>query len=243
MLLAVAEVHLTRRDELAGEARFLFQHAEEHPPGGAAELVAAGALEGADAVLGAHLISTLDTGKAAVLDGACTAASDTFSVTVHGRGGHAAFPHDAVDPVAVAAQAISNLQHIVSRTTSPLERIVVSVTRIAAGSADNVIPERAEFGGTVRTYSQEVRDHARDAIARIMSGVTSAHGATFELNYPEGYDPVVNDPHLASLVREAAGAERMVQSDPVMAGEDFSAYLRVAPGCFFFIGAGNADAF
>jgi len=243
MLLAVAQLLVARRDDLRGDVLFVFQHAEELPPGGAAELVAAGVLEGVDAVLGAHLLSKLDVGKVAALDGACTAATDTFSVKIHGRGGHAGIPHETVDPIVVAAQAISNLQHVVSRTTSPLESIVVSVTRIAAGSADNVIPETAEFGGTVRTYSPRVRAHAREAIERILSGVTAAHEAVHRLDYVAGYDSVVNDPGLAALVREAAGAERVVEFSPLMGGEDFSAYLRAAPGCFFFIGAGNEGAF
>ena len=243
MLLAAARMLVARRSELTGEIRFLFQHAEELPPGGAAELVAAGVLDGVDAVLGAHLDSTLEVGKVAVLDGACTAAADTFSVTIHGRGGHAAFPHETVDPISVSAQAITNLQHIVSRNTAPLDRVVVSVTRIAGGTADNVIPETSEFGGTVRTYRQDVRDHTRETIARILDGVTSAHAAAYELDYTEGYAPVVNDLHLAAIVREAAGADRAAELEPIMAGEDFSAYLRVAPGCFFFIGAGNDRAF
>jgi amidohydrolase len=242
MLLAVARL-LVARGELRGEVRFLFQHAEEVLPGGAAELVAAGALDGVDAVLGGHLISTLEVGKVAVLDGACTASVDTFSATIHGRGGHAAFPHKTVDPIAVSAQAISNLQHVVSRNTSPLDRIVVSVTRIAGGTADNVIPETTEFGGTVRTYRHEVREHAREAIARVLDGVTAARGASGELDYLEGPAAVVNDPDLAAIVRRAAGADRVAESEPLMAGEDFSAYLRIASGCFFFIGAGNECAF
>jgi amidohydrolase len=243
MLLGVASLLVARRAELTGEIRFLFQHAEEMPPGGATELVAAGALEGVDAVLGGHLISTFELGKVAVLDGACTASADTFLATIHGRGGHAAFPHKTVDPIAVSAQAVSNLQHVVSRHTSPLDRIVVSVTRIAGGTADNVIPETTEFGGTVRTYRQEVREHTRELIARVLNGVTAAHGATYELDYTQGYASVVNDPRLVAVVREAAGAERAAGLEPLMAGDDFSAYLRVAPGCFFFIGAGNDRAF
>jgi amidohydrolase len=243
MLLAVARLLVARRAELTGEVRFLFQHAEEVPPGGAAELVAAGALDGVDAIVGGHLISTLEVGKVAALDGVCTAAADTFSVRIHGRGGHAAFPHTTVDPIAVSAQAISNLQHIVSRNTSPLDSIVVSVTRIAGGSADNIIPEMTEFGGTVRSYRQEVRERTRETIARILSGVTAAHGATHEFDYVDGYASVVNDPRLATIVREAAGADRVVEFDRVMAGDDFSAYLRVTPGCFFFVGAGGERAF
>jgi amidohydrolase len=243
MLLAVTRLLVAKRAELSGEVRFLFQHAEEVPPGGAAELVAAGALEGVDGVIGAHLQSTLELGKVAVHDGACTAAADTFSVRIHGRGGHAAFPHETVDPIAVAAQAISSLQHIVSRTTSPLDNVVVSVTRIAGGNAYNIIPETTEFGGTVRSYRQGTRERTRETIARILEGVTAAHGATYEFDYVDGYAPVVNDQRLAAIVREAAGADRVVGIDPLMAGEDFSAYLRVAPGCFFFIGAGGEGAY
>lgn len=243
MLLAAARMLVANRTKFTGELRFLFQHAEEVPPGGAAELVAAGALEGVDAVVGCHLRSTLELGKVAALDGACTAAADTFSVRIHGQGGHAAFPHRTVDPIAVSAQAIANMQHIVARNTSPLDSIVVSVTRIAGGTADNIIPETIEFGGTVRSYRQEAREHTRETIARVLNGVTAAHAATYELDYVDGYAPVVNDPHMAAIVREAAGADRLVETEPVMAGEDFSAYLQVAPGCFFFLGAGDDGAF
>jgi amidohydrolase len=242
-LLAVARSLVERRDEVAGEVRFLFQHAEELPPGGAAELVAAGALDGVDAVLGTHLVSNLEAGRVGVLDGPVTAAADVFSARILGRGGHAAFPHLVVDPIPIAAQAISSLQQIVSRNTKPLDSAVVSVTRVHGGTADNVIPEAVELGGTVRTYRQEVREQTRAAIERIFAGVTSAHGGGYELEYELGYDPVVNDPELAALVRDAAGADRLVELEPLMAGEDFSAYLRTAPGCFFFVGAGSEDAF
>jgi amidohydrolase len=242
-LLAVARTLVDLRAELAGEVRFLFQHAEELPPGGAVELVAAGVLDGVDAVIGAHLISTLEVGRIAVRDGPCTAAADVFSATITGRGGHGAFPHEAVDPIAIAAQAITNLQHIVSRNTPPLDSAVVSVTRIRGGTADNIIPEAVEFGGTVRTYRQELREQTRAAIERILSGVTAAHAANYGLAYTTGYDPVVNDSGIASLVREAADPDRLVDLEPLMAGEDFSAYLRAAPGCFFFVGAGRPGGF
>ena len=242
-LLAVARGLVERRDELAGEIRFLFQHAEELPPGGADELVAAGALDGVDAVFGAHLISTLEAGRIGVLDGPVSAAADVFSARIVGRGGHAAFPHLLIDPIPIAAHAISSLQQIVSRNTKPLDSAVVSVTRLHAGTADNVVPEAVELGGTVRTYRQEVREQTRDAMERILAGVTSAHGGGYEFEYELGYDSVVNDPELAALVREAADADRLIEIEPLMAGEDFSAYLRAAPGCFFLVGAGSEDAF
>jgi amidohydrolase len=242
MLLATALLLTAMRDELPGEVRLVFQHAEELPPGGAAEIVSSGALDGVDAIIGCHLVSTMEVGKVAALEGACTAAADTFSVRIEGRGGHAAFPHTAVDPIAAAAQAISSLQQIVSRETPPHESVVVSVTRIAGGTADNVIPESVELGGTVRTYNEELRLRTRDAMERILGGVASAHGATSTFTYAEGYRSVVNDPALTALVRQVAG-ERLVDWTPQMAGEDFSAYLRLAPGCFFFVGAGGDGAF
>jgi amidohydrolase len=242
MLLATARLLAAMREELAGEVRFVFQHAEELPPGGAIEIVRSGALDGVDAVVGCHLMSDMDVGKIAVLDGACTATADVFSVRVLGRGGHAAFPHMAVDPIAAAAQLVSSLQHVVARESPPLESVVVSVTRIAGGTASNVIPESVELGGTVRTYSEELRKQTREAMERVLAGVTAAHRAAYEFEYVEGYPSVVNDPSLTALVREVAGA-RLVDRPPLMAGEDFSAYLRVAPACFFFVGAGGEGAF
>jgi amidohydrolase len=242
MLLATARLLAAMREELGGEVRFVFQHAEELPPGGAVEIVASGAIEGVDAVVGCHLMPNMEVGRIGAIEGPCTASADTFSARIVGRGGHAAFPHKAVDPIASAAQAISSLQHVVSRETPPLDSVVVSVTRISGGTADNVIPEAVEFGGTVRTFSEDVRLRTRDAMERILGGIASAHGANYQFEYVDGYPSVVNDPDLTALVREVAG-ERLVECPPLMAGDDFSAYLRVAPGCFFFVGAGGPDAF
>jgi amidohydrolase len=243
MLLATARVLAERRSELAGEIRFVFQHAEELPPGGGSELVAAGVVDGVDAVVGCHLLSTLELGRVGVLDGCCTAAADRFVVKIKGHGGHAGFPHETVDPVLTAALAIASLQQVVSRNSPPLESVVVSVTRIAGGTADNVIPNEVEFGGTVRTFKPEVRERTITAMTRVFDGVTAAHGANHEFHYIKGYDPVVNDAALAAIVREAAGPDRVIEMEPLMAGDDFCSYLRVAPGCFFFIGAGNTNAF
>ncbi|MGB0092996.1 MAG: amidohydrolase [Solirubrobacteraceae bacterium] len=242
MLLATARLLAAMREELAGEVRFVFQHAEELPPGGAIEIVRSGALEGVDAVVGCHLVSDMDVGTVAALDGACTAAADVFSVRILGRGGHAAFPDVSVDPIAAAVQSVSSLQHVVARETPPLESVVVSVTRIAGGTADNVIPECVELGGTVRTYDEKLRQQTREAMERVFAGVTAAHRAKYEFEYVEGYASVVNHQQLTALVREVAGT-RLVDRPPLMAGEDFSAYLHVAPACFFFVGAGGDGAF
>lgn len=242
MLLATARLLTAMREELPGEVRFVFQHAEELPPGGAIEIVRSGALDGVDAVIGCHLMADMDVGTVAAIDGPCTAAADVFSARILGRGGHAAFPQMCVDPIAAAAQSVSSLQHLVARETPPLESVVLSVTRIAGGTADNIIPECVELGGTVRTYDDQLRQQTREAMERVLAGVTAAHRAKYEFEYVEGYASVVNDSSLIALVREVAGT-RLVDWPPLMAGEDFSAYLQVAPACFFFVGAGGAQAF
>jgi amidohydrolase len=210
MLLAVARMLSLQRRDLFGEVRFLFQHAEEKPPGGGAELVAAGVLDGVDAIFGCHLWSLLQVGRVAALDGAFMAGGGTFEVTIKGRGGHAGIPQESIDPITTAAEAVSSLQHVVSRSSSPFDNVVVSITRITGGDADNVIPDDVDLGGTVRTFDQEVRDRTLEPMDRILQGVTKAHGATFKFKYVGAYDPVINDPKLARLVRETA-AERTIK--------------------------------
>jgi amidohydrolase len=245
MLLAVSRLLVERRDELAGEVRFVFQHAEETPPGGARELVAAGVMDGVDLVVGAHLWSGLETGTIAVPVGPFMAAADTFAIEVRGRGTHAAFPHQGLDPIPVAAQVVTSLQHIVSRETDPLDSAVVSVTRIAGGTGDNIVPEAVTLGGTARSFTPERRAALRSSLGRIVRGVCEAHGAEGSLEYVEGYDPVVNDAEAAALVSAAARAElgdaAIGTIDPIMGGEDFSAYLAAAPGAFFIVGARNEE--
>ncbi len=246
VLLAVARVLVGLRENLCGEVRFLFQHAEELLPGGARDLVAAGALAGADAVVGCHLITILDVGRIAVPSGPFMASPDTFSVVIEGRGGHAAIPHVTVDPIAVAAQVVVSLQHVVSRETDPNERVVVTVGQIAGGSADNIIPASVELGGTVRTFTPEARERARTSIERIIAGVTQAHAAGYRFEYVEGYLPVDNEPELAVRVAGAAeralGPDALIEIPPIMGGDDFSAYQREAPGVYFMVGARSEES-
>jgi amidohydrolase len=247
MLLAAAKTLAERREELAGEIRFIFQHAEEKLPGGAAELCEAGVLDGVDLVIGAHLASTEEVGKIACPPGAIAAAADTFSAEIRGKGGHAAAPHKTVDPIVVAAQVVTAVQTLASRSTDPIKSVVVSVTRFHAGTADNIIPEAVELGGTVRTFDEKVRDETEAGLERIFRGVTQALGATFTLDYERGYAPVVNDEETAAMVEAAArkelGDDVIIHVDPIMGGEDFSAYLDRAKGAFFWVGAGHEDAF
>lgn len=173
------------------------------------------------------------------------AAADLFTLEIIGRGGHGANPHETVDPVAVAAQVITNLQQIVARETDPFDSIVVSVTTLTAGTARNVIPGSVRLGGTVRTLSHARRAEVRDAMERVISGITSAHRATYRFDFEAGYDPVVNDVDASAAVRRAVvtelGESELVEFPPVMGGEDFSAYAAVAPAAFFWVGSGNDE--
>jgi amidohydrolase len=242
-LLAVVQVLVERRSELAGEVRFVFQHAEELPPGGASQLVAAGVMDGVDAVVGAHVFADLEPAKVGVTTGPFMASPNSFEMTVRGVGGHAAYPHQTADPVAATAQIVVNLQHVIAREVDPIKRAVVTVTRIAGGVTDNIIPEQVVLGGTVRTFEPDVQAQVRTAIERIAGGVAAAHRCTAAVAFEEGYAPVVNDAGVAALVRRNVQPERLIELEPTMAAEDFSAYQQIVPGCFFVVGGGGKDAF
>ena len=245
MLLGAAKILSGMREEVEGEVRFIFQHAEELDPGGAQELVDAGVMEGVDAIFGIHLWSQLEIGKIGVVYGPMLASPDTFKITVEGRGGHAAMPHQTADSIVIGAQVVTNLQHIVSRNTDPLDNVVVSVTRFVGGTTHNVIPGSAELEGTVRSLDEEMRKKVPETMERIIKGVTQAHGASYSLEYQRGYQPVVNDEEVTRVVEETArevlGEEALEMIRPIMGGEDFSAYQQVTPGTFLFIGAGNEE--
>ena len=245
ILLGVARL-VSEASDWDGELRMIFQHAEEQSPGGAEELVfATGLMDGVDVVSGLHLNSQLPVGVVAVRPGAFMAAPDNIYITILGRGGHAAHPEEAVDPIAVGAQVVTNLQHVVSRGVSALDALVVSVTYFQAGTTTNVIPDRAELKGTVRSFDPGLRGRAPDMIERVVRGVCEAHGARYEYRYENGYRPLINDEGVAEVLRQVAlevvGEERTVMAKPTMGGEDFSAYLEKAPGAYFNVGSRNDE--
>ena len=245
MLLGAARVIAARRDALHGEVRFIFQHAEELPPGGAEELVNAGVLDGVDMVIGAHLWLQLPVGKVGVKNGPLMAANDTFRISILGAGGHGAIPQQTIDSIVIAAQVVTNLQHVVSRNVDPLEPAVITIGRIAGGTTSNVIPGSVELEGTMRMLTPELRVRIPELMERVVAGITSAHGARYTFEIDPGYRPVVNDSGAAELVRRAViasvGADALVEATPTMAAEDFSAYQQRAPGAFFFVGARNEE--
>jgi amidohydrolase len=243
ILLGVAQL-VSEQPDWNGELRMIFQHAEEQNPGGAEELVFRTPLmDGVDVVTGLHLNSQLPAGVVAVKPGAFMAAPDNIHITILGKGGHGAHPEEAVDPIAIGAQVVSNLQQVVSRGVSALDALVVSVTYFQAGTATNVIPDRAELKGTVRTFDPELRQRAPGLIERVVRGVCEAHGARYEYTYEQGYRPLINDDTVAEVLRQVAvatvGEDRTRLARPTMGGEDFSAYLEKAPGAYFNVGSGT----
>lgn len=245
MLLGAAKILSGLKDQIKGEVRFFFQHAEELFPGGAEEMVQAGVMDGVDLVIGTHLWSPLELGKIGVVYGPMMAAPDTFWLTVNGKGGHAALPHQTVDSIAVAAQVVTNLQHIVSRNTDPLDNLVLSVTQFVGGTTHNVIPGSVDICGTVRSFDANLRKTIPEKMERVIKGITEAHEATYDFKYEFGYRPVINDEEVTAVieetVREVFGEEALDLMKPNMGGEDFSAYMEKAPGCFFYVGAGNEE--
>ena len=245
MLLGAAKILTQLKDQIKGEVRFLFQHAEELPPGGAQEMVKAGVLDGVDMIIGTHLSSTIPLGKIGLSYGPMMAGADTFNITVIGKGGHASQPELTIDPIVIGTQVVTNLQHIVSRYRDAQETLVISVTQFHAGSAINVIPSRVSIGGSVRSFNSELREKIPTFVERIVKGITEAHGATYEFDYQFGYAPTINDEEITRLMDETIcelfGEESREIIKPIMASEDFSAYQKVVPGSYIQIGAGNEE--
>lgn len=247
MLLGLARVLLDRRETFAGTVKLLFQPAEELPPGGAIAMIRDGALEDphVDAVLGLHVASDIDSGKIGVREGPASASGDMFTIRIHGKGGHAARPQSAVDPVVVGAQIVTSLQALVSRNIDPIASGVVSVTAFLAGEAFNVIPDTAELRGTVRTLDPEVRDTLERRLTETATGIGQSMRAEVEVDYVRGYPSVLNDSAMYLIVREAAaaavGEDRVIELPPSMGGEDFSYFSLQRPACFFMVGVRNEE--
>ncbi|MCA0756001.1 amidohydrolase [Paenibacillus sp. N4] len=236
-VLGTAFLLKERERELQGTVRFLFQPAEEKAKG-ARELIDSGALKGVRAVFGMHNKPDLPVGTVGVKSGPVMAAADGFVVEVLGRGTHAAVPEAGIDPIVTAAHIITALQSVVSRNVGALESAVISVTRLHAGSAWNVIGEKAVFDGTIRTFSEEVRIKVRDRFEQVVRSVAAAFGAEARIKWLEGPPAVVNDAKWAAAAARAASELGLtaVEPAPSPAGEDFAFYLKETEGVFVFMG-------
>ena len=249
MLLGAAEALAALRSQgnFDGTVHFIFQPAEEGDGGGRV-MVEQGLFDkfSMQQVFGLHNWPGLPAGQLSVTSGPVMAGADRFEIVVTGRGGHAAMPHQAADTVVAACALVQSLQTLVSRNTEPFEPAVLSVTRFHAGHADNVLPEQAVLGGTVRSFNAEQQALMENGMQRICAGMAAAFGVQIKLDFVHGYPPTINSAVESEICREVAaqvlGGDK-VRSDlkPSMGGEDFAYLLRERPGCYVWLGNGLGE--
>ena len=245
MLLGAAAVLQEHRQDLKGNVRLIFQPAEEHGRiPGAQAMIDGGALDGVDAVFGFHIMPVLEIGKIQYTYGPIMAAADAWHLTVKGKGGHGSSPESAVDPTIAAAHALAAIQTIVSREVSPRDTAVISVGGMKTSShVFNIIPDRVEITGSIRTFDPKVQDAIEEAMERVLRNSCEAHRCAADFKYERFLPATINHDAAVDLVRKIAsdvlGAENVEQAIPVMGSEDFSMFLNKVPGAFFFLGVGN----
>jgi hippurate hydrolase len=244
MLLAAAW-HLAKNRDFDGTVNFIFQPAEEMGKAGALKMIEDGLFERfpCDAVFALHNFA-VDVGTFAVNHGALMASSNTWKVTMHGRGTHASMPHTGIDPVAAVIDLGQQLQTLVAKVIDSRERALLAVTQIQGSGAPNVIPDEAWVGGTARTFSTDATDKIEAGLRRLAEGIAAAHGCRAEIVFRRASPPVVNHEKearfAAEVMREVVGTDRVDEDYPaVMGAEDFAHMLRVKPGCYGFIGNGD----
>jgi amidohydrolase len=245
--IALGTAHYLSQNPFPGTVKLIFQPAEEGP-GGAAPMIESGVLHNpeVDAIVGLHLWNQLPLGTVGVREGALMAAVETFHCTIQGKGGHGAIPQQTIDSIVVTAQIITALQTIVARNIDPIESAVVTVGKLNAGTAVNVIADSASFSGTVRYFNPKYSNYFKQRIEQVIAGLCHSHGATYSFEYQVYYPPLINDSRMAQMVRQVA--ESVVESPlgvtpqcQTMGGEDMSFFLQQVPGCYFFLGSANAD--
>ena len=239
ILLGTAAVLKRLEEDLPGDVVLIFQCAEESS-GGAEQMIKEGAIDGVDTVIGGHVWPELPTGKVEIATGYITACPDTFSIKIHGKGGHAAYPQKAVNPILIGTRIIQALTEF-SNNNDPLEPFLISITKFASGSVNNAIPDDAEILGTIRTINENSREARRSLMEEIIKGITVPYGATYEFDYNFLYPCVYNDPSLSEMFAKSA-AEILNKDDIIfggkatMIGEDFSYYSKVVPSVYIRIG-------
>jgi len=246
ILLGTAK-YLAETRNFDGNAVMIFQPAEEGGAGGRA-MVEAGIMDrfGIDEVYGLHNMPGQEAGSIAMRVGGLMAASDEFNIVIEGQGGHAAWPHNTVDPVMIAAQLITALHTIVSREIDPIRSAVLSVTMMQGGEAFNIIPQKVKLTGTVRSLNDEVRDLMEERLKAVTKGIVETFGGTAEVNYRRGYPVVENTPdetaYAAAIAATVVGDDRVdANVDPKMGGEDFAYMLQARPGAYVFLGNGPSS--
>ncbi|WP_445193826.1 M20 metallopeptidase family protein [Sphingomonas sp. Tas61C01] len=241
MLVGAAKALCARKDELPGTVVFMFQPGEEGHHG-ARFMIEDGLLDdpAPDAAFALHISPNIPAGMVVSRGGTLMASTDTVSATIIGRGGHAAMPHDCIDPIPIACEIVTALQTHVARRVPVTDPAVLTITKFNAGTAHNIVPGQVELLGTMRTLSERTREDLRAAFVRIVDGIAAAHGATAVATIEPGYPVTVNDPRATDLMRSVAvelGGEQAWQvMPPMMGAEDFSYVLQKLPGAMAFIG-------
>jgi len=234
------------KGELNGNVKFIFQPSEESPPGGAKPMIQAGVLKNpaVSGIFGLHCDSSIPVGKIGVKEGPFMAQADSFNITIKGVGGHGARPHDGIDAIVVAAQAIQALQTIASRKIDPVQPVVISVGKIEGGTKRNIICDKVTLEGTARSLNKQVARRIPVLLKNIISGVVRSAGASFELSYSLGYPVLINNPQATDLARATIanmfGRQAIFEiKKPLMGAEDFAYYLEKVPGTFLRLGIKN----
>jgi amidohydrolase len=246
-LLAAARILQDLRERFRGTVKLIFQPGEERFPGGASLMIADGVLENPApaSVLGQHVHPPLEAGSVGFRPGPYMAAADELYFTVRGRGGHAAHPHLLVDPVLMASKLVIHLQRVVSRFANPDQPAVLSIGRMIADGATNVIPDHVEVAGTFRSFDADLRERAHEEIRRIARGTAELFGGAIDVDIKVGYPPLVNEAALTARLRGWAeaflGADRVHDLPISLGAEDFAYYSQRASACFWRLGTGNAE--
>ena len=248
ILLGVATVMSRLKEELDGSVKLIFQPSEEQAVGGAGAMIEDGALENPvpSAILALHVMPELPVGTIGCRSGVMTASSDRVDITIHGRSGHAARPHQTIDAILVSSHVISALQHIISRRIDPLHPAVITIGTISGGTVANIVADTVEMTGTVRSLNSAIRDQLPDLIEQVVKGITESMGAGYDFTFTRGNPSVVNDETLTSLVmgagRDILGSDKVIDlAEPTMGGEDFSLFAEKVPGTFIRLGVGNNE--
>jgi amidohydrolase len=247
-LLGTAHILSALKDKIEGKIVLIFQPGEEKPPGGGKLMMQSGVLQkhGVQVIYGLHTYPFAEPGTVSVIKGPMMARPDEFTLIVKGKGGHAAIPQKAIDPIVLSSQIVTVLQSIITRSVNPLEPAVLTIGKIEGGTAHNVIPESVTMLGTIRTFSKELTMHISNQIEKVAKGLAEAAGAEIEYHFSEGYPAVINTPWAVDKIIDAASEMKDVEilqlPEPIMAGEDFSFYLEEIPGSYMYLGSGSKES-
>ncbi len=244
-LLGVGKILNSLKNEFEGSIKLIFQPSEEKLPGGAKVMIEEGVLKNPEvtSIIAQHVFTPFEAGKLAFCFGTMLASTDEIYITVKGKGGHGAYPHETKDPVMMSAQMLVALQQVVSRVISPFQPAVLTFGKVIANGATNVIPDSVYIEGTFRSLDEDIRNKAHMEIEKIAKGVVESLGGTIELTIAKGYPVLKNEEELTRRVYNRAvkylGQENVIITTPRMGAEDFAFYSQEIPACFYRLGTGN----